>query len=201
MRAFLAVAIAAELRERVSAVQQQLKDLVAAGPGRRVRITWVKPETIHLTIKFLGEIDESIVEPMRSSVSAATDGWPAIEIPFGTIGAFPRLQAPRALWVGPPSNWDSHDEAKRALELAARIDAACGEFTVPRDTHPWRPHLTVARVREGERDAGRLLETSGLTLRTHDIGCLRVEEISLMKSEMQPDGPIHTPLWTVPVTR
>jgi len=201
MRAFLAVAIAAELRDRISAVQQQLKDLVAAGPGRRVRVTWVKPETIHLTIKFLGEIGEAAVEPLRAGVSAAIDGQPAIEIPLGTVGAFPRLQAPRALWIGPPSNWDSLNEAKGALELAARIDAVCEKFAVPRDAHPWRPHLTVARVREGERDAGRALETSELTTRTHDIGILHVDEISLMKSEMRPDGPVHTPLWTVAVAR
>ena len=201
MRAFLAVAIAAELRDRISAVQQQLKDLVAAGPGRRVRVTWVKPETIHLTIKFLGEIDEAAVEPLRVSVGAAIDGQPAIKIPLGTVGAFPRLQAPRALWIGPPSNWDSLNEAKGALELAARIDAVCEKFAVPRDAHPWRPHLTVARVREGQRDAGRALETSELTTRTHDIGILHVDEISLMKSEMRPDGPVHTPLWTVAVAR
>lgn len=199
MRAFLAVAIGTELRERVSAVQQQLKDLLAAGPGRRVRITWVKAETIHLTIKFLGDIDEASVEQLRVDVLGAIDGSPAIEIPLATIGAFPRLQAPRALWIGPPSTWDSQDEAKHALKLAARIDAACEKFAVPRDTHPWRPHLTVARVREGERDAGRMLEISGLMARTQDIGTLRVDEISLMKSEMRPDGPVHTPLWTAAV--
>jgi 2'-5' RNA ligase len=199
MRAFLAVAIGSELRDRVFAVQQQLKDIIAAGPGRRVRVTWVKPETIHLTIKFLGEIDEAAVEPLRVGVSAAIDGRPAIEIPLGTIGAFPRLQAPRALWIGPPTNWDSQDEAKGALELAARIDAACEKLAVPRDAHPWRPHLTVARVREGERDAARVLETSELTTRPHDIGILHVDKISLMKSEMRPDGPVHTPLWTVAV--
>jgi RNA 2',3'-cyclic 3'-phosphodiesterase len=199
MRAFLAVAIATELRERVSAVQQQLKDLVAAGPGRRMRITWVKPETIHLTIKFLGEIDEASVDQLSASVIAAIAGSPAIDIPFATIGAFPRPQAPRALWIGPPSTWDSQEEANRALELAVRIDAACEKFAVPRDTHPWRPHLTVARVREGERDAGRVLETSGLMARTQDIGTLHVDKISLMKSEMRPDGPVHTPLWTVAV--
>jgi len=201
MRAFLAVAIGAELRERVSAVQQQLKDLVAAGPGRRVRITWVKPETIHLTIKFLGEIDEAVVEQLRVSVKAAIDGSPAIDIPLGAIGAFPRLQAPRALWIGPPATWDSLAESKHALQLAARIDKACEEFAVPRDTHPWQPHLTVARVREGERDAGRVLEATELMARTHDIGVLHIDEISLMKSEMRPDGPLHTPLWTVAVAR
>jgi 2'-5' RNA ligase len=200
MRAFLPVPIAAQLRDRISEIQQQLKDLVAAAPSR-VRVTWAKPETIHLTIKFLGEIDEATVELLRVGVSAAIDRQPAIEIPLGIVGAFPRLQAPRALWIGPRSNWDSLDEAKSALDLAARIDAACEEFAVPHDAHPWRPHLTVARVREGERDAGRALETSELTTRAHDIGILHVNEISLMKSEMRPDGPVHTPLWSVGVAR
>ena len=85
--------------------------------------------------------------------------------------------------------------------LTVRLDAACEKLAVPRDTHPWRPHLTVARVREGERDAGRVLEASGLTARTHDMGTLRIDAISLMKSEMRPDGPVHTPVWTVAIAR
>jgi 2'-5' RNA ligase len=197
MRAFLAVAIATELRERVSAVQQQLKDLLAAAPGRRIRITWVQPASIHLTLKFLGEIDEDAVEPLHARVGAAIQNWPPFEIPLGTMGAFPSLHAPRALWIGPPSSWESRDEAGRARELAARIDEVCARVAVPRDAHPWQPHLTLARVREGERDAGRLLEASGLMARSDDIGSLRVDEISLMKSEMRPDGPLYTQLWSI----
>lgn len=201
MRAFLAVEIPSGLRDQISVVQQQLKDLTAVESGRRIRITWVKPEAIHLTIKFLGEIDEGTVDPLRISVSAAIDGWPAIEIPLGTIGAFPRFQAPRSLWIGPPAGWDLRDEAKSVLELAARIDAACEKFGVPHDIHPWRPHLTLARVRVGERDVGRQLEINGLTARTHDFGSVHIDGITLMKSEMRPDGPVHTPLWTVALAR
>lgn len=199
MRAFLAVPIGVDLRAQISGVQQQLKDLLATGSGRRIRVTWVKPETIHLTIKFLGEIDRDAVEPLRASVSKAINGWHAIEIPLGTFGAFPRPQAPRVLWIGPPPDWDSKDEATRALELAARIEEVCSHFAVPRETHPWWPHLTVGRVREGEREAGHALEGSGLMTRTHRLGSLRLDEISLMKSEMRSDGPVHTSLWTVRV--
>ena len=201
MRAFLAVVISSELRDQISVVQQQLKDLTAAESNRRIRITWVKPEAIHLTIKFLGEIDEGTVDPLRSSISAAIDGWPVSEVPLGTIGAFPRIQAPRALWIGPPADWDPSDEAKSVLELAARIDAACEKFAVPRDSHPWRPHLTLARVRVGERDVGSALEINGLTTRTHDFGVVHIDGITLMKSEMRPDGPVHTPLWTLTLAR
>jgi 2'-5' RNA ligase len=164
----LAVAIAAELRDRISAVQQQLKDLVAAGPGRRVRVTWVKPETIHLTIKFLGEIGEAAlnhcvrVSALRSTPARdrdpAWDRW-CISAPPGAEGSVDRSAF----------QWDSLDEAKGALELAARIDAVCEKFAVPRDAHPWRPHLTVARVRKGSATPVARSRRAELTTRTHDM--------------------------------
>jgi RNA 2',3'-cyclic 3'-phosphodiesterase len=200
MRAFLAVAIPIGLREQTSAVQQQLKNVLLVSE-RRIRVAWVKPETVHLTLKFLGDIDEAAAELLRTSVSAVTDGWPVIEIPIEIVGAFPRPQAPRTLWIGPPREWESQDEARRAVALAARIDEACAQFGVPRDSHPWRPHLTIARVREGERDAGRALEASGLMARQHNFGSLRIAAITLMKSDTRPDGPVHTPLWTVALAR
>jgi 2'-5' RNA ligase len=200
MRAFLAVAIPAGLREQTAGVQKQIKELLA-GSGQRIRVTWVKPDAIHLTIKFLGEFDTNNVDALRDRVGAVVDGLSAIDIPLATVGAFPRSEAPRALWIGPPHGWAQGGEAKAALELAARIDAICATFAVPADTHPWWPHLTLARVRAGERQAGRALEISGLMARAHDIGSLRISEISLMKSEMRPEGPVHTPQWTIGVAR
>ena len=196
MRAFLAVAISADLRERVTAVQSELKALVSDSVSR-VRVTWVKPETIHLTMKFLGELDDDAVEPLRARINDAVAGRPAIEIPLGMLGAFPRLEAPRALWIGPSSQWDSQDEATQAQALAGRIDEACGNVAESRDSQPWRPHLTVARVREGHREVGQALRSSKLVTRPQEIGVLRIREISLMKSDMRPDGPVHTPLWAV----
>ena len=196
MRAFLAVAIAPDLRERIAGVQAELKTLVSGSTGR-IRLTWVKPDTIHLTMKFLGEIEDAAVDSLRAKVSSAIDGQAALDIPLGKLGAFPRVEAPRALWIGPSSDWASQARATQAQELVDRIEEACEHFAVPRDTHAWRPHLTVARVREGQREVGQALQASGLITRTQQIGALRLSEISLMKSEMRPHGPVHTPLWTV----
>ena len=201
MRAFLAVALATDVRERIAALQQELKTFVASTCAGRIRVTWVKPETIHLTLKFLGEIDADAVEPLRVRVSAAMEARPAVDIPIGALGAFPRIEAPRALWIGPPSHWSSLAQANQAEELAARIEQACEEFAGAGGTHPWRPHLTIARVREGEREIAQALRASGLLTRSLQIGSLRVGEISLMKSEMRPDGPVHTPLWSVSLIR
>lgn len=196
MRAFLAVIVSADLRERIAGVQQELKTVVASISGGGARVTWVKPETIHLTVKFLGEIETDEVESLRSRVTAAIDGRCALRIPLGALGAFPRIEAPRALWIGPLPHWDSQPEAKLAQELAARIEEACGKSATPQDTHPWRPHLTIARVREGQREVAQVIKAGGLVNRALDIGPLPIARISLMKSEMRPDGPVHTSLWS-----
>lgn len=199
MRAFLAVPIAADLRERIAAIQNELKFLVSASAG--IRVTWVKPDTIHLTMKFLGEIGDDAVEPLRATIDSAIAGRPPIEIPLGRLGAFPRIEAPRALWIGPASRRNSLAQATQTQELATCIEDACGQLAVHRDSHPWRPHLTIARVRDGQREVAQALRTSGLITRPLQIGALRIGEISLMKSEMRPDGPVHTPLWTVALVR
>jgi hypothetical protein len=85
--------------------------------------------------------------------------------------------------------------------MAEAIGAACASLGVPVEARPWRPHLTLARVREGEREIGRVLATAGMLDRPTDVGPLQVNEIAMMESQLQPDGPVHTTLWTVALLR
>ena len=164
----------------------------------RARITWVRPETIHLTVKFLGDIEGGRAEALREKVRAAIDLHPAIDIPLERIGAFPRPQAPRAFWIGPLADWEHSDDAKRVGEMVKAIDDTCAALGVARDEHPWRPHLTLARVRDREREVGRALMAGVVFDRPISAGVLRISEIALMKSDLEPDGPRYSTLWTIP---
>jgi 2'-5' RNA ligase len=193
------VQLEADLRQEIAGLQQTVKGLIEQSAASRARITWTRPDTVHLTIKFLGDIPEAQSTPLREAIEAAKRSGQPIEIPLVRFGAFPRDQAPRALWIGPSVDWEQHAEAERAGRLVSAIDEACAALGVKRDKHAWLPHLTVARVRDRERDVGRILSDSGVLAKPLSLGVLRLERLSLMKSEMRPDGPVHSELWAIPL--
>ena len=198
MRAFLAVHPGDDTRSRIAAIQHEMKGALAGVAGSRTRLTWVKPDTIHLTIKFLGEIEDNLTEPLRDALRHAARDLARIEIPLTRIGAFPRPQAPRVLWIGPAAEWEQKDDGRRLTDAVREIEGACARLGVPRDEQRWHPHLTLARVRAGEARIGRALDQSGLTERNHAGGTLRLDTLMLMKSVMKPDGPEHSRVWSLP---
>ncbi len=197
IRAFLAVELPDELRAQIAAVQQDLKQRLSRECSRDVRISWVQPASIHLTVKFLGDTDESLVEPMRAALDRVAQGHRAMSIPLDRIGAFPRPQQPRIVWVGPAEAWEHGGDAVRLAALHRAVEDCCGTFGVSPEGRPLSPHLTLARIKEGERVAGQALTNSGVMDRPVSVGSLDVRSIVLMKSDLRPTGSVYTKLWDV----
>ena len=196
MRAFLAVELDPLLRDQVAALQRQLKTQLEPFSGR-IRVTWVRPDAIHLTVAFLGDIDDALASGLCDAVQPAVRPCSPLTIPLSRVGAFPRAQAPGVLWLGSPLNWEQHDEAKRAGQMVRSIGSACASVGVVPEARPWRAHLTLARVRDGEREVGRALIATGIMDRQADVGQLQVNEIVMMRSQLQQGGPVYSKLWTV----
>ena len=198
MRAFLAVHPGDDERSRIAAIQQELKDGLARAAGQRCRLTWVKPDVIHLTVKFLGEIEDHLAAPLRDALTHAARDLARIEIPLTRLGAFPRPQAPRVLWIGATTEWEQTDDGRRLSDAVREVQDICARMGVTRDEQHWHPHLTLARVRAGEGRIGRALAATGLTARELAGGTLRLDTLMLMKSFMTLDGPVHTGIWSLP---
>jgi 2'-5' RNA ligase len=197
IRAFLAVELTEDLRTRLARVQQDLKQRLGHDLTKAVRMSWVQTSSIHLTIKFLGDIDEALVEPMRESLDAVVQGHRPVQVPLDRLGAFPHAGQPRVLWVGAPEQWERGEDATRLAALHRAVEDCCESFGCARDERPLSPHLTLARVKEGERHLGQVLAKSGVMDRPLSVGALRVESVVLMKSELRPAGPVYTKLWEV----
>jgi 2'-5' RNA ligase len=197
IRAFLAVELSQELRAGLTTVQQELKRKIETGMTRNTRISWVQPTSIHLTIKFLGDMDEQALDALLVAVEHAIGNQPAVNVPLDRLGAFPRPQSPRVLWVGPPENWEQGRDAKGIGEIHGAIEAACEGLGFLRETKPFSLHLTLARIRMGERHVGLALTQSGVLDRPISAGSLAVESVALMRSELKPTGSVHTKLWEV----
>jgi 2'-5' RNA ligase len=178
-------------------VQQDLKQRLSGEGSKDVRISWAQPTSIHLTIKFLGDTDEQLVAPMHEAIEQVLKDHRAIHIPLERLGAFPRPQQPRVLWVGASEQWEQSDDAKRLVALHRAVEDSCQAFNFAPDSRPLSPHLTLARIKEGERYVGQALAKSGVMDRPISSGSLALESVALMKSELRPTGSVYTELWEV----
>lgn len=179
VRAFIAVLMPEEVKSQLARVQGQL-----ASPG--LQVTWVRPQAMHLTLKFLGDMPvetvPEIVRVMRQAVAAVQ--------PFGLtlngIGGFPNLSYPRVLWV------DWLDTSGRLIVLQKDLEEALAALGIPRERRAFTPHLTLGRVKSMRRK-GQLLRQVQLAekeLRAE----VSVDAIALLSSELHPRGAIHTVL-------
>ena len=195
IRAFLAVELSQELRAELAALQQELKQSLEPEMKRDMRISWVQPAKMHLTIKFLGDMDEQAIDPLRGEVEHAIESQPSVYVPLERLGAFPRPHSPRVLWVGPSENWEQGVEGKRVTEIHRVIEQACEDLGFLHETKPFSPHLTLARVKMRARHVGAALTKSEMLDRPLSVGSLSVESVVLITSELNPTGSVYTRLW------
>jgi 2'-5' RNA ligase len=197
IRAFLAIEISDEVRTAIVQVQQDIKERLAPHLSKEIRIAWGQRNSFHLTVRFLGEIEKQLIDPLREAIAKIRHSHPTIQIPLDRLQAFPNILKPRVLWVGPSESWLQSDAAKRLVELHQEIESCCQSFGVASDEKPFSPHLTVARIKTGERQVGPLLAQSGLCERSSSLGTVTVGPVVLMKSQLRPTGPVYTKLWEV----
>lgn len=197
MRAFLAITPDRETRDAIGKIQRRCREAVAhAAP--HARVNWMHAEAVHLTLRFFAHIDESTASALHEHVARAIPASRAVTVPLARIGGFPRAAAPRVIWIGPPEDWVQSPEGARLAHIAEAIDQACDEVGLPREERRWRPHLTLARVKDGERRVG-----NGLREIENPPGGLspplRADHITLYRSDLTPYGSVHTRVWTVPI--
>lgn len=150
----------------------------------RPRPRCVVPAQLHVTLHFLGETSEDQVPALAHVLNVACRAEPPLELEMRGLGVFPRLAAPTVVWVG-------FRDSTRIANLADRIARACETLGFPRESRPYQPHLTLARIK-GAAPHGLpdwIAENADVPL-----GRFEVTEIHLYRSDPGPDGPIYTPV-------
>lgn len=184
IRSFVAIELSDEVRAALSDLQGSLKAQV---PHKTVR--WVRPESIHLTLQFLGEVAPSQVE----AIADALRGTCANQSPFicqlRDLGVFPNPRRPRIVWVGVT------ERSGTLMALQKQITLALEPLGFEPEKRSFTPHLTIGRA---DRRASRP-ELIGLgELITHSsvgtIAQVSVHHVTLMKSDLRPSGAVYTPL-------
>ena len=179
MRTFVAVELSDALRDDLRRAQSALRRHVDG-------VRWVRAETIHLTLKFLGEVAESDLPALCEAVRNAAEAAKPFTLRRQGFGAFPSARRPRVLWAGadaePPEPAGLHD----------RLDAALARLGVPRETKGFRAHLTLGRIQRPRAMEG--LEERFRELGEAPPGETQVTEIVFMQSDLTPQGPVYTPV-------
>lgn len=148
-------------------------------------------ENFHVTVKFLGRIDEARVPDVIDALHTAVRGHPPFEIDVTGLGAFPSATRARVLWAGVAAGGDP------LAALAASVDGALAGLGFPREERAFSAHVTLGRVREPRR-APALADALGAAS-ARPFGRIAVREAVLMRSDLSPRGARYTPLASLPL--
>ncbi len=188
LRTFLAIELPVAVRQAIVREAQRVAHALAAHSDG---LSWVRPDMLHVTVKFFGETPESQMDGIRQAVGRAVSTRPSFDIAIEGGGAFPDRRAPRVLWAGIGGDVDT---------LAALVECV-GKSVVPlgfpQEGKPFHPHLTLARVRRAYRDVGSTLGVAGIFTTPVACGRVPVERVALFKSDRRPGGSVYTKLWDV----
>jgi 2'-5' RNA ligase len=184
IRAFIAVTLAESVIEEIAKV----RSLLQAANGD---IRWTRVEGLHLTLKFLGDITRSQVEPVLGVLQDVVRQQQPLNLVAQGLGAFPSLRRPRVLWVGL--------KGEGIAELSEAIETALMPLDFPPEERDFAPHLTLGRVRSprGWERIFRLIKEHEHTV----FGECSIDRLTLYQSDLRPDGAIYTPLGSVQFRR
>ncbi len=189
MRAFIAIEISDDIRDILGRIIAHLKYSGAD-------VKWVDPGIIHLTLKFLGEIADDKCDDIKSSLDAVAKDLKPFEMTIKDLGAFPKIERPRVIWVG-------LDNGRfEATELAGQIEDLLSKAGFPESERPFSPHLTIGRVRS-PLNADKLkdkISSAYSIIQSAPIVSHKVTSVILLQSTLTPHGAIYTKLHEVQLT-
>jgi len=178
IRSFLAFELPPEIREKIGEVSIELQKLT-------LPVRWVKVTNIHLTIIFLGYVDEDKIDDIKEKVNLVVKRFSIFQTRLNGIGVFPNWRKPRVIWIG------LGEEIERLSTLREELQTGLKVLGFKPEKRPFAPHLTIGRFK-GLLDRDE--ELKSILDRYHDLsGDLQyLNELVLFKSDLKPDGPVYT---------
>jgi 2'-5' RNA ligase len=184
IRAFVAIDLPDAVRRDVAALRPRLG--LGGAPMK-----WVEEKNLHLTVKFLGDVDDDAVPSILARLRDACAAFEPFEIEIAGVGTFPPGRPPRIVWAGVTEN------AEIVKRLAARIDKDLGALGIEPEARELHPHVTLARVRDGANGPPRARGPIGAGV--GPLGRVRVEAVELKASRLGPAGPVYSSLGAAPL--
>jgi RNA 2',3'-cyclic 3'-phosphodiesterase len=184
IRSFVAIDVEAPIRTALGVLQEEFA-------RTRADVRWVRADGLHVTLKFLGYVEEPRLEQVRAVLTAALAGQAALRVQVHGVGAFPSMRRPRVLWVGL--------EGAGLPELAVRVEEALSSAGFAKEKREFTPHVTLGRV-NSLRGWSALEETCKAHL-DDDFGSSDVDAVTIYRSTLRPDGAFYSSLFTIPLNQ
>jgi 2'-5' RNA ligase len=181
IRSFVAIELSPDIKAHIEGVQNKLKTSTSD-------VRWVRSEGMHLTLKFLGGVEEERISEIADVLKECSAATGRFNLSIHSLGAFPNQTNPKVLWIG------VEDESGRLQTVQQTIEKGLAAIGFKSEKRAFTPHLTLGRLKspKGKRSVSQQLEAS----RECDCGTLAVKEICLFKSDLKPSGAVYTKLKT-----
>lgn len=186
IRSFIAIELPDDLKLALTRLQAKLKS------GNPTSIKWVDPYSIHLTLKFLGNITTDMVDKITRALEEAARGVSPFHLETKGLGAFPNLKRVQVVWIGITG------EVDRLSQLQQHIESGLATLGFVTESRPFTPHLTLARVRDRatpdeRQNLGQLIASTSL----ETAYSLDVDSVHLMRSQLTGEGPVYSRISSV----
>ncbi len=193
IRAFVAIELPVPILDQLGQIEARLKPHMPLDC-----IRWVKPDSIHLTLKFLGQVPSDQIALILSSLRAAVVPQHTFTLEVAEAGCFPNLHRPRVVWVGVKEEGNGN----RLAHLQRSVENAISPLGYPTEQRGFSPHLTLGRLARDVRPGD--LKKVGDVVAGSNVGSLgrwEVSNVALIKSDLQPSGAVYTVLAHAPLAK
>ncbi len=186
IRSFLAFELPAEIKTIVTRVSGEIRK-------SSLDVRWVRPEFIHLTVVFMGDIESEQVSLMGGPVSAVCSGHSPFSISLKPMGCFPNSRNPRVIWLGIDGDLD------RMSRFRDDLQHALSPFGIKAEERAFRPHLTLGRFKKPGK---RQTELEQILARYRDLSspACTLDELVLFRSDLKPGGAVYTKVSSWPLS-
>jgi 2'-5' RNA ligase len=180
IRAFLAIDLPDRLRSEIGRIQDRLRPQVSG-------IRWTRPEGIHLTLKFFGNVSKDEIETLSQAIEKTAAGSLPLTLRLGTPGVFPEMRRPRVLWIG------VEGDVAQLAGIQKDIEGGLAAAGFRGENRPYRPHLTLGRFRDDANPTG--LESALENIKAlYRAESFTAKGLTLFKSDLKPGGAVYTAL-------
>ena len=185
IRAFIAFELPRRVTAAIAEIQKHLKQYL-------FNVRWVRPDNIHLTLKFLGDIKTTDIDTVGDAVENAADGFSPFSLEASGVGVFPNMHRPRVLWTGIAG------QTAQLQQLHEAVEQRLESIGFPKETRPFRGHLTLGRIKGNI--APRSLHEAVAAHQGFQSGLFAVDRLYVFKSDLKPTGSEYTKLCQIEIT-
>ena len=179
IRTFIAIEIPLLIKNKIADFQRILMQ-------EDTKVKWVKLESMHITLKFLGEIDKNLIDDLNNEILVSVKNFDPFQININETGVFPNFKKPKIIWLGIKSTNNI------LISLATQIDNNINNLGFPKEKRTFKAHITLGRIKDLyniDTLIKKLEQNSNF-----DGGIFTVKNIIIMQSELKPTGAVYTPL-------